>query len=279
MLSKSTFSLILILFVYWGIIFALAFKIKTKKMKKLFCLLFIVPMIGLAQLKSTPKKITIPKPKITLPKVITTNTGLANPIDISAGLKEALNNGITKEVSKLTAVDGFLKNEAVKIIMPAELQKVESTLRKLGMGNLADQGITAMNRAAEDAVKEATPIFVSAVKNMNITDAKSILLGSENAATVYLQGTTNKDLYAKFSPVVQQSIGKVGADVIWSTLINKYNNIPFVTKVNPDITDYVTNKSMEGVFKMIAVEEKNIRTNLKSRTSPLLQSVFGLLNK
>ena len=163
--------------------------------------------------------------------------------------------------------------------MPAELQKVESTLRKLGMGNLADQGITAMNRAAEDAVKEATPIFVSAVKNMNITDAKSILLGNENAATVYLQGTTNKDLYAKFSPVVQQSIGEVGADVIWSTLISKYNNIPFVTKVNPDITDYVTNKSMEGVFKMIAVEEKNIRTDLKSRTSPLLQSVFGLLDK
>jgi len=159
------------------------------------------------------------------------------------------------------------------------LQKVESTLRKLGMGNLADQGITAMNRAAEDAVKEATPIFVSAVNNMNITDAKSILLGSENAATVYLQGATNKDLYAKFSPVVQQSIGKVGADVIWSTLISKYNNIPFVTKVNPDITDYVTNKSMEGVFKMIAVEEKNIRTDLKSRTSPLLQNVFGLLDK
>jgi hypothetical protein len=86
-------------------------------------------------------------------------------------------------------------------------------------------------------------------------------------------------LYAKFSPVVQQSIGKVGADVIWNTIITKYNNIPFVTKVNPDITDYVTNKSMEGVFKMIAVEEKNIRTDLKSRTSPLLQSVFGLLDK
>ena len=248
-------------------------------MKKLFCLLLIVPMIGMAQLKSLPKKITIKKPKITLPKVIPTTSGLTNPIDISAGLKEALNNGITKEVSKLTAADGFLKNEAVKIIMPAELQKVESTLRKLGMGNLADQGITAMNRAAEDAVKEATPIFVSAVKNMNITDAKSILLGNENAATVYLQGTTSKDLYAKFSPVVQQSIGKVGADVIWNTLITKYNNIPFVTKVNPDITDYVTNKSMEGVFKMIAVEEKNIRTDLKSRTSPLLQNVFGLLDK
>lgn len=233
----------------------------------------------MAQLKSIPKKFTLKKPKITLTKVIPPTSGLSNPIDISAGLKEALNNGITKEVSKLTAVNGFLKNEAVKIIMPAELQKVEKTLRKLGMSNLADQGIVALNRAAEDAVKEATPIFVSAIKNMNITDAKSILLGNENAATVYLQGATNKDLYAKFSPVVQRSIGKVGADVIWNTLITKYNNIPFVSKVNPDITDYVTNKSMEGVFKMIAVEEKNIRTDLKSRTSPLLQSVFGLLDK
>jgi hypothetical protein len=194
-------------------------------------------------------------------------------------LKEALNNGITKEVSKLTAMDGFYKNEAVKILMPEELQKVESTLRKFGMGNLADQGVLAMNRAAEDAVKEATPIFVTAVKSMTITDAKSILLGNENAATVYLQGSTNKELYAKFSPVVQQSIGKVGADTIWSTIISKYNQLPFVTKINPDITDYITNKAMAGVFKMIAVEEKNIRTDLKSRTSPLLQSVFGLLDK
>jgi hypothetical protein len=248
-------------------------------MKKVFCLLLIAPLFGIAQLKSIPKKITITKPKITLPKINPTSTGISNTIDISAGLKEALNNGITKEVSKLTAVDGFLKNEAVKIIMPTELEKVENTLRKLGMGNLADQGIVTMNRAAEDAVKEATPIFISAVKNMNINDAKSILLGNEDAATKYLQGTTTKDLYAKFSPVVQQSIGKVGADVIWSTIISKYNTIPFVNKVNPDITDYVTNKSMEGVFKMIAVEEKNIRTDLKSRTSPLLQNVFGLLDK
>jgi hypothetical protein len=232
-------------------------------------------MIGMAQLK----KFTVTKPKITLPKISSTTTGLSNPIDISAGLKEALNNGITKEVSKLTAMDGFLKNEAVKIIMPPELQKVENTLRKLGMSNLVDQGIVSINRAAEDAVKEATPIFVSAVKNINITDAKSILLGNENAATFYLQGATNKDLYSKFSPVVQKSLGKVGADIIWSSLISKYNNIPFVNKVNPDITDYVTNKSMEGVFKMIAVEEKNIRTDLKSRTSTLLQNVFGLLDK
>lgn len=252
-------------------------------MKKIFLLLLAVPVLGLAQLKTVSKKVktkvTAVKTKVATTTTNQTSSTITNTIDIAAGLKEALNNGITKEVSKLTAVDGFYKNEAVKILMPEELQKVESTLRKLGMGNLADQGILAMNRAAEDAVKEATPIFVTAIKNMTITDAKSILLGNENAATVYLQGSTNKELYAKFSPVVQQSISKVGADTIWSTIISKYNQIPFVTKVNPDITNYITNKAMEGVFKMIAVEEKNIRTDLKSRTSPLLQSVFGLLNK
>lgn len=253
-------------------------------MKKLLLLLLLAPFLGSAQLKTVSKKL---KTKVTAVKtkvaaiVSTPNStsNIADPLDISAGLKEALNNGITKEVSKLTAVDGFYKNEAVKILMPEELQKVESTLRKFGMGNLADKGIESMNRAAEDAVKEATPIFVSAIKNMTITDAKSILLGNENSATTYLQGSTNKELYAKFSPVVQQSIGKVGADTIWSSIITKYNELPFVTKVNPDITDYITNKAMDGVFKMIAVEEKNIRTDLKSRTSPLLQSVFGLLDK
>ena len=240
-------------------------------MKKLLLLLLLVPNLGSAQLKSL---ITKGKTKITS---VTSNT--SKTIDISAGLKEALNKGITEQVTKLTAVDGFYKNDAVKILMPEELQMVDASLRKLGMGNLADDGIKALNRAAEDAVKEATPIFVNAITNMNITDAKNILMGSENSATTYLQGSTTKDLYAKFSPVVQESIGKVGADVIWSSIIKKYNTIPFISKVNPDITDYVTNKAMDGVFKMIAVEEKNIRTNLKSRTSGLLKQVFALQDK
>lgn len=241
-------------------------------MKKLFFLLLLVPIAGTAQFKSITKKVNT---KIVAPSKTAV---IPNTIDIVAGLKEALNNGITKEVSKLTAVDGFHKNEAVKILLPEEIQKVESKLRKMGMGNLVDQGILSMNRAAEDAVKEATPIFIAAIKDMTITDAKSILLGNENAASVYLQGATTNELYVKFSPVVQQSISKVGADTIWSNMISKYNQIPFVKKVNPDLTDYITNKALEGVFKMIAVEEKNIRTELKSRTSPVLQSVFGLVD-
>ncbi|WP_395049147.1 DUF4197 domain-containing protein [Flavobacterium sp.] len=200
-------------------------------------------------------------------------------IDISAGLKEALNNGIAKQVSKLTAVDGFYKNEAVKILLPEELKKVDSSLRKIGLGSMADEGLKVLNRAAEDAVKEATPIFVDAVKNMSFTDAKTILMGNENSATTYLQNSTSTALYGKFNPVIKNSFTKVGADKVWSNIINKYNSIPFVKKVNPDLTDYVTNQAMAGVFKMIAVEEKNIRTNLNSRTSVLLQKVFAMQDK
>ena len=200
-------------------------------------------------------------------------------IDISAGLKEALNNGISKQVTKLTAVDGFYKNEAVKILLPEELKKVDSGLRKMGLGATADEGLKVLNRAAEDAVKEATPIFVDAVKNMSFTDAKTILMGNENSATTYLQNTTSKALYGKFNPVIKNSFTKVGADKVWSNIIKKYNGIPFVKKVNPDLTDYVTNQALAGVFKMITIEEKNIRTNLNSRTSVLLQKVFAIQDK
>lgn len=203
----------------------------------------------------------------------------AGGLDIGAGLKEALNNGISKQVSKLTAVDGFYKNEAVKILMPAELQKVDKALRKIGLSSLADDGIKMLNRAAEDATKEATPIFVNAVKQMTFTDAKNILMGNESAATTYLQTTTTTPLYDKFNPVIKNSFAKVGADQVWANIISKYNKIPFVTKVNPDLTDYTTNKALEGVFKMIAVEEKNIRTNINSRSSDLLKKVFAMQDK
>ena len=200
-------------------------------------------------------------------------------IDIAGGLKEALNNGISKQVSKLTATDGFYRNEAVKILLPEELRKVDAGLRRLGLNSLADEGLKVLNRAAEDAVKEATPIFVDAVRNMTFMDAKTILMGSQNSATNYLQNSTSSALYGKFNPVIQNSFTKVGADKVWATIIAKYNSIPLVKKVNPDLTDYVTNQAMNGVFKMVAVEEKNIRTNINSRTSLLLQKVFAMQDK
>ena len=239
-------------------------------MKKIILLALLVPVFSFGQLKGLLDKA---KDKVS------TVTGSNGNVDISAGLKEALNKGITEQVSKLTATDGFYKNEAVKILMPEELQKVDKTLRKMGMSSLADEGIKSLNRAAEVAVKEATPIFVSAIKNMSIKDAKNILMGNDNAATTYLESSTSTALYSKFNPVVKESIGKVGADVVWAKIIEKYNAIPLVSKVNPDINDYVTNKAMEGVFTMIAVEEKDIRTNLNSRTSDVLKKVFALQDK
>lgn len=208
-------------------------------------------------------------------KVTGSGTGISNT-EIGNALKEALNKGVREQVSKLTAVDGFFGNQAVKILFPPEAQKAEAKLRQIGLGNEVDKAILLLNRAAEDAVKEATPIFVDAITKMTVADAMGILKGNDSAATTYLQKTTNTALYGKFSPIIKTSLSEVGADAVWEKLVTKYNSIPLVTKLNPDLTDYVTNKALEGVFKMIAVEEKNIRTNLASRTSELLKKVFAL---
>ncbi len=201
--------------------------------------------------------------------------GLSNA-QIASGLKEALNQGIDKQVTKLMAPDGFYKDQMVKILLPQQLQKVDQTLRDLGMGQLADEGLKLLNTAASDAVREAKPIFVEAITTMSFDDAKNILLGGRTAATDYLKQKTEKPLYQKFKPQVQQSLQKVKADEAWTNIIKKYNQIPFVEKVNPDLTDYVTQKAMEGVFKKVAVEEQKIRTDINERTSDLLKKVFAL---
>ncbi|RDK84734.1 DUF4197 domain-containing protein [Marinirhabdus gelatinilytica] len=202
--------------------------------------------------------------------------GAMDPTMIANGLRQALDFGIDKQVTRLTQKDGFYKNNLVKILLPQELQKVDKTLRDIGLSSLADEGLKLLNRAAEDAVKEATPIFVDAVKGITFNDAKNILLGSDNAATNYLEGRTNSALYAKFNPVIQNSFQKVGADKVWANIITKYNTIPFVNPVNPDLTDYVTNEALDGVYTMIGVEEKKIRNNIASRTTTLLRQVFAL---
>src|SRR5690606_22793783 len=206
-------------------------------MKKILTLIFLLPLLSCAELQQMAEQ---------LPQ---------SNIDISQGLKEALNKGISQQVTKLTATDGFFKNDMVKILLPAELQKVDKTLRDIGLSSLADEGLKVLNRAAEDAVKEATPIFVNAIKEMTFNVARNILMGADNAATTYLQNTTSQALYTKFSPVVTNSLSKVGADKVWTDIINRYNKVPLVKKVNPDLTDYVTNQAMQGVFTMVAVEE------------------------
>ena len=206
---------------------------------------------------------------------VTQSTGLSQE-QIGNGLRAALDKGIKDQVSKLTATNGFYKNELVKIMLPEELQAVDKGLRNIGLSNLADEGLKALNRVAEDAVKTATPIFVNAVKDMSFADAKNILLGDKNAATTYLQTKTTTSLTASFSPVIKNSFSKVGADKIWSNLITKYNSIPFVKSVNPDLTQYVTAQALKGVYTMIEVEEKGIRENVGLRSTTLLKQVFAL---
>ncbi|WGK63744.1 DUF4197 domain-containing protein [Croceiramulus getboli] len=198
---------------------------------------------------------------------------------IASGLRQALDFGIEKQVTRLTEEDGFYQNELVKILLPAELQKVDKTLRAVGLGSLADEGIKQLNRAAEDAVKEATPIFVEAVKGITFTDARTILLGNDRAATSYLEARTEDALYQKFNPVIQNSFAKVGADQIWNNLITRYNELPLTNDVNPDLTDYVTREALEGVFTMIAVEEQQIRNQVSARTTDLLRRVFALQDR
>ncbi len=195
--------------------------------------------------------------------------------DISAGLKEALTNGTNKGTATLSQVDGFFGNAAVKILLPPEAQKVESTLRGMGLGKQVDDAILSMNRAAEDACKSAAPIFVNAIKQMSFQDAANILRGNDTAATGYLRGKTTADLTSAFSPVIKQSLEKVDATKYWNTLITTYNKIPFQKKVNPDLAAYVTDKSLNGVFYQIALQEKSIRQDPAARTSDILKKVFG----
>ncbi|SHG16840.1 DUF4197 domain-containing protein [Flagellimonas flava] len=234
-------------------------------MKRILLCVLVFQLVGCTELQQVVNQ---------LPQGTTIGDG-----EIAQALRDALNLGIEKQVNKLGLKDGFFKNELVKIFLPEELKKVDKTLRDIGLGNLADEGLRILNRAAEDAVKEATPIFVDAVKGISFADARQILLGSDTAATGYLQRTTETKLYDKFNPVIERSFKKVGADQIWRNIINKYNSLPLTNDVNPDLTDYTTKEALDGVYKMIAVEEQQIRTKISSRTTDLLKKVFALQDK
>lgn len=196
--------------------------------------------------------------------------------EISSGLKQALQFGIDKEVTKLADENGFFKNELVRIGLPPELQKVDKTLRDVGLDALADEGLKVLNRAAEDAVSEAIPVFADAVTGITFADARNILMGSENAATMYLENKTTSELYSRFNPIISNSLDKVGATQVWKNIIDKYNTLPLTSKVNPDLPDYVTNEALDGVFLMIAKEEKDIRDSVAARTTALLKRVFAI---
>lgn len=205
------------------------------------------------------------------------NSVLSEPslAEIGNGLKEALSNGITKGVNVLSQKDGYFKS-AYKILLPEDARKVTDKLKGIpGFTNLENDLLEKMNRGAEDAAKEATPIFISAIRQLTFQDATNILLGADNAATQYLNRTTSQQLYSAFNPKIVASLNKIGANDLWRKAADAYNKIPFVTKVNNDFDDYVTNQALKGLFGKIEEEEKNIRRNKTSRSSELLRKVFA----
>ena len=202
-------------------------------------------------------------------------TSLSND-EIVSGLKEALSLGAQKSAAKLSSVDGFFKDAAVKVLMPPEAQKVEKALRSIGAGKLVDDAILSFNRAAEDASKSAAPIFVDAVKNMSVSDALGILRGADTSATAYLKKTTSSRLASAFKPTIDSSLKKVNATRYWSLVVDKYNSLPTTfNKVNSDLPAYVTDRAMSGIFHYVADEEKQIRANPGARVTDILKKVFA----
>jgi hypothetical protein len=282
-------------------------------MKKISILVLLLAVISIQSQAQTKKKKTVAKPKIlttsgsTSTPTSTTSTnsesgsstldGIAGTIggllgggsgsgtgsmtnDLAArGLREALNIGTTAASNNLGKVDGFLANAAVKILFPPEARKLESTLRSIGMGSVCDQIITSVNHAAEGAVVEAKPIFLAAITQMTLTDAISILTGGQDAATQYLIRTSGQALMEKFQPIIQSNLNKTQATQYWGQAMTAYNAVPFVQKVNPNLAQFVTQKATDGIFLMVAEEEKKIRANPMDRVGGILKDVFGWADK
>ena len=195
--------------------------------------------------------------------------------EAGSGLRDALLQGVAESAENLSVENGYFKNTLIKIPFPEDAVKVANTLRDIGLGQEVDKVILSLNRAAEDAAREAKPIFVNAIKQMTLNDAMDILFGAEDAATNYLKKTCSLELTQKFSPVINTSLTKVNATKYWADVMNTYNKIPLVKKINPDLTAYVTQKALDGLFYSIAKEERKIRENPAARTTLLLQKVFG----
>ncbi|MRG43556.1 DUF4197 family protein [Chitinophaga sp. SYP-B3965] len=204
----------------------------------------------------------------------TTTTGSANTMQIAAGLKEALTIGTQNSTNRLSATNGFFSNAVLKILMPPEAQKVESTLRNLGMGSVVDKAVLAMNRGAEEAAKSATPIFVNAIRQMTITDALGILRGGDFAATNYFKQKTTAALTSAFRPAISNALSKVDATKYWADVFSVYNKFSS-SPVNTDLTAYVTERAVDGIFHEVGLEEQKIRRDPAARVTELLKTVFG----
>jgi Protein of unknown function (DUF4197) len=235
-------------------------------MKKIFVLLALSSMV----LVSCGQKINLGK----VVNSVLSGSALSED-EVGMGLKEALSQGINLGADKASAIDGYLKNPKIRIPFPPEVQKVETALRGLGLGPKVDDFVTALNRGAEDAAKEAKPIFISAIKQLTIRDAISILRGEKNAATMFLKRVTSAQLITAFEPFIVKSLEKTQATKYYTDIATSYNRIPLVTKINPDLKGYATQKAIDGLFILVEEEEAKIRENPLARTSELLKRVFG----
>ncbi|MDX1628310.1 MAG: DUF4197 domain-containing protein [Fulvivirga sp.] len=194
---------------------------------------------------------------------------------VVAGLKEALVKGTRIGTDQASQLDGYYKHPVIKIPFPPDVQRVEEKLRQIGLDDQVDRFIKTLNRGAEEAAKEAAPIFVNAIKSMTIEDAWGILRGEDDAATQYLIRTTSSQLKSKFRPVISKALDQTNATRYYGDIVSTYNKIPFVDEVNPELDDYATDKAIEGLFYLVAKEEKKIREDPLARTTDLLKKVFA----
>jgi hypothetical protein len=206
----------------------------------------------------------------------TTQQGPVTEREAGEGIRQALSQGISSAILALNKQDGFFGNEAYKLFLPEDVQKVERTLRNIGLGNQVDKAVLTINRAAEDAVGYAKPIFAQAIREMTIQDALNIVKGGKNSVTEYFRNKTYNQLISAFSPTIKSSLDKVEATKYYSDLVNAYNQLPTTrNKINPDLTAYVAERATNALFDQIAKEEENIRTNPGARTTEILKRVFG----
>lgn len=208
-------------------------------------------------------------------KQLPQSTGAVTETEAADGIKEALSQGLAGAVLKLNKEDGFFKDAFYKILIPEDARKIENTLRDLGLGSMVDKAILQINRGAEDAAGYAKPIFVNAIKTMSIQDAIGLVRNGDTSATHFFREKTTAQLIEAFTPVIKASLDKVNATRYYGDMVNKYNSLPLVKKINPDLTGYVTMKATNALFDLVAQEEKNIRSNFAARTTDLLKKVFG----
>lgn len=237
------------------------------KTKVILSLLLFTTILGFSQ-------ININQIGNSINKAVTGSKSLSND-DIVKGLKEALSVGSKHASDSASKKDGYFKNPKIKIPLPKDVKQAESTLRSMGMGSTVDNFVMAMNRAAEDAAKKSTPIFVNAVTSMTISDGLQILKGADTAATSYLRKTTYTPLKTEFKPVIKTAIAKAEVTKYYKPLVTKYNKIPFVKKLNPNLDEYITDRALSGLFYLVSQEEIKIRKDPAARVTDILKKVFG----